>query len=183
MRIADFGYADFSAESKLQPLWTEKDVVNGPSEYVLIFNYKGRDYLVTRGENKGKSRIIVNEIACDFRPNINEMVFYYPKRKSTECRNFERLFNIELFKDEILSGRLDINKIKIVLGEINIKDIVRSPLDRLFVGSFREDKKSGDEYIELFGLKKNLFDGLKRIREQNKTTYQVTMELSNNKKR
>ncbi len=183
MKFVDFGYADFSDEQKLQPLWTEKDVVNGPSEYIMIFNYEGKDYLLTKGENKGKPRLIVNEIAVDFRPNINELVFYYPKRKSTRSRNFEGIFNIGMFKDEILAGKLDISEVKLVLGKINITGVVRSPLDRLFLGSFRKDQRSGNEYIEMFGLKRSLFDGLIAVNGQNTTTYQAVRGLEEAKKR
>ena len=109
MRIVDFGYADFSTEDVLYPLWSEKDIVNGPGEYVCIFNFNGRNYLVTKEITKEK--LMVNEIACDFRPTINQLVFYYPKKKTEESLNFEQIFNISLLKEKILSGTLKINDI------------------------------------------------------------------------
>ena len=170
MIVVDFGYADLSTEEALYPIWTEKDINNGPSEYVCIFNFNGKNYIVTKRMDKNKEKLLVNEITCDYRASINDIVFYYPKKKNTECINFEKIFNISPLKERLLSGQMDISTIIKIFEDLKFGTINISPIDKLFLSMLRKEKND-DECIELFGLKKGLFDALREHNMQNVSSF------------
>ena len=176
MKIVDFGYSNCSTDDMLYPMWTDKDIINDNGEYICIFNCNENNYLVTY--NKEKNKLIVNEIACDYRANFNELSCYYPQKKTKECLNYEKILNIELFKKKIINRELKVNNIVNILQELGIKNVSITLLDNLFVGMFKKWREN-NESIELFGLKKKVFDKLKEINKQNISLYQS----ANNKKR